>query len=128
MNRKFLRKDLVAKRSSAWQSFLVGFLVLVLVFQGYATQTHIHKQTDVAANIVSKADGSSDHNKIPDNDDSANCPICQQISHAGQYVAPAWLISFLILAAVSTIEIATFSIPRFDTVSHSWRGRGPPYN
>jgi hypothetical protein len=118
----------LAKRSSIERLLLAGFMALAFFFQGYATQTHIHKQTDGATSIVSKVDGSSRPSKVPDNDDPANCPICQQISHAGQYVAPTWLLSFLILAAVSTIEIVNFSIPRFDAVSHSWRGRGPPLN
>ena len=54
------------------------------------------------------------------------CPTCQQISHAGQFVAPAWLVPFLLVVAVSTIEITTAVLPHYDTVSHSWRGRGPP--
>jgi hypothetical protein len=33
---------------------------------------------------------------------------------------------FLPMLAVSVVETAIFAKPRFDTVSHSWRGRGPP--
>jgi hypothetical protein len=100
-------------------------MFLALVVQGYATQTHLHKQNDSVISAALKADGSSKHNNIPVNDD-ANCPVCQQILHAGQFVAPAWLLPFLILAAVSTVEITTAVLPHYDTVSHSWRGRGPP--
>ena len=123
----FFGKGLI-RRSSIGRLLLAVFMALAFFFQGYATQTHIHKQTSSGTSIVAKVDGSSKQNKVPDNDDPANCPICQQISHAGEYVAPAWVISFLILAAILTIEVATFSVPRFDTVSHSWRGRGPPLN
>jgi hypothetical protein len=41
-------------------------------------------------------------------------------------VAPAWLTPFLLVLAISTIEIADIALPRFNAVSHNWRGRGPP--
>jgi hypothetical protein len=127
MNGDILRKGMVAKRASAWQLVLVSFLVLVLVFQGYATQSHIHKQDISAASIALKANGTAPgHKNAPTNDDPANCPICQQFMHAGQYVAPAWLTPLLLILAISTVEITTVDIPHFDTVSHNWRGRGPP--
>ena len=128
MNRVILRKIAVGKRPTAWRRFLVAFMLLTLVVQGYATQTHLHKQNDSTVSAAWKAGGSPKHNNLPVNDDPANCPVCQQILHAGQFVAPAWLLPFLILAAVSTIEITTAVLPHYDTVSHSWRGRGPPLN
>ena len=44
----------------------------------------------------------------------------------GQFVAPAWLLPFLLVLAISKIEIATLAVPHFEAVSHNWRGRGPP--
>ena len=121
-----LRKTELARRPSAWRWFLVAFLFLTLVVQGYATQTHLHKQNGSTVSAALKAGETPRHDNFPVNDDPANCPVCQQILHAGQFVAPAWLLPFLILAAVSTIEITTAVLPHYDTVSHSWRGRGPP--
>lgn len=101
---------------------LVAFMLLAFAVQGYVTQTHIHRQNDSAAILVLKAPG---HAKLP-LENPVNCPVCQQAGHAGQFVVPAWLAPFLILDAVSVIEIAAFEVPRFDAVSHNWRGRGPP--
>jgi len=103
-------------------------MLLALVVQGYATQTHIHKQSSATVSAALKAGGSPKHDDFPVNDDPANCPICQQIIHAGQFVAPAWLIPFLLILAISKIEIATLAVPHFDSVSHNWRSRGPPLN
>jgi hypothetical protein len=125
MNGVIRKKTGTGKRPTAWRRFFVAFMLLALVVQGYATQTHLHKQNGSTISAALKASGSPKHNNIPANDD-ANCPVCQQIIHAGQFVAPAWLLPFLILAAVSTIEITTAVLPHYDTVSHSWRGRGPP--
>jgi hypothetical protein len=115
-----------AGRRSAGRLVLVGALLLALIVQAFATQTHIHGQfPDTAASQANHAPG---HGKLPLNDDPARCPICQEIVHAGQFVAPAWLSPFLLILAISTIEIANVLMPRFDAVSHSWRGRGPPRN
>jgi hypothetical protein len=121
-----LRKTEPANGPSAWRHVLVAVLLLTLVVQGYATQTHLHKQNGSTVSAGLKAGETPRHDNFPVNDDPANCPVCQQILHAGQFVAPAWLLPFLILAAVSTIEITTAVLPHYDTVSHSWRGRGPP--
>jgi len=126
MNGVASRKTKLARRPSAWRWFLVAALLLTLVVQGYATQTHLHKQNGSTVSAALTAGGMPKHDNFPVNDDPANCPVCQQILHAGQFVAPAWLLPFLILAAVSTIEITTAVLPHYDTVSHSWRGRGPP--
>ena len=124
MNGATLRTTGLVKPPSAWRRFLIASILLALAVQGYATQTHLHGLfPDSVASQVSHAPG---HNKVPLNDDPASCPICQQIVHASQFVAPAWLTPFLLVLAFSTIEIADIALPRFNAVSHSWRGRGPP--
>jgi len=113
-------------KASAWRLFFAGFVVLALVVQGYATQTHMHGL--VPDSVASTANHSPGHDNYPLNDDPARCPICQQISHAGQFVTPAWLLPFLLVLAISKIEIATLAIPHFEAVSYNWRSRGPPLN
>jgi hypothetical protein len=108
-----------------WRLFVAGLMALVLVVQGYSLQTHLHKEFG-SATVTLNTGGSTGHHKIPVNDDPASCPTCQQILHAGQFVAPAWLLPLLVNVAVSRVEIVTAAIPHYDTVSHSWRGRGPP--
>jgi hypothetical protein len=105
---------------------LVSVLLLALVIQGFATQTHLHWQKVSPDSVASAANHVPGHDKYPLNQDPVNCPICQQIIHAGQFVAPAWLNPFLLVLAISTIEIVNIVLPGFDAVSHSWRGRGPP--
>jgi hypothetical protein len=124
MNGAMLRKTRVAERASAWRRFFVAFMLVALVAQGYVTQTHLHGL--LPDSIASQANHAPGHTKIPLNDDPARCPVCQQIVHASQFVAPAWLTPFLLVLAISTIEIVDIALPRFNAVSHSWRGRGPP--
>jgi hypothetical protein len=128
MNGAMRRGTELGKRPTAWRRLFAAFMLLALVIQGYATQTHIHGQSSSAVSAALKADGSPAHDNFPLNDDPANCPICQQIAHAGHFLAPAWFASFLLILATSKIEIATLAVPHFDTVSHNWRSRGPPRN
>jgi hypothetical protein len=119
-----LKKARPAERQSAWRRLFVAFMLVALMAQGYLTQTHIHGLlSDITVSQQSHAPG---HTKFPPNDDPARCPVCQQIVHASQFVAPAWLTPFLLVLAISTIEIADIAMPRFNAVSHNWRGRGPP--
>ena len=124
MHRAILREPGPTERQPAWRRFFVAFMLVALVAQGYLTQTHIHGL--LSDSVASQENHAPGHTKIPLNDDPARCPICQQIVHASQFVAPAWLTPFLLVLAISTIEIADIALPRFNAVSHSWRGRGPP--
>ena len=107
---------------------LVSALLLALVFQGFATQTHLHWQSDFPDSAASTVHHQPGHDRYPLNDDPANCPICEQIIDAGHFVTPAWLNPFLLVLAISTIEFVNIALPGFDAISHSWRGRGPPLN
>jgi len=121
---------------------LIAVMLLAFVFQAYLTQTHIHKgdpfdigaqalnihvPSSTAANDqAANGQATPGRDNFPANDDPANCPICQQIMQAGLFVAPVWLIPLLVSLVVSTVEITRVVAPHYDTVSHSWRGRGPP--
>jgi hypothetical protein len=107
---------------------LVSALLLALVVQGFATQTHLHWQNAFLDRFAPAANHLPGQDKYPLNEDPANCPICEQIADAGEYVVPAWLSPFLLVLAISTIEFVNIALPGFDAISHSWRGRGPPLN
>lgn len=124
MNGATAGKTGLVKRPSAWRWNLVASVLLALFLQGYITQTHFHGL--VPDSVVSQGSHAPGHDKYPLNDDPARCPVCQQIVHGSQFVAPAWLTPFLLVLAISTIEIADVALPHFNAVSHSWRGRGPP--
>jgi hypothetical protein len=120
-----LRSGNARTKSPAWRVFFAGLMVLALVVQGYTLQSHIHRELG-STNVTLNTGGATGHDEIPANDDPARCPTCQQILHAGQFVAPDWLLPFLVIASVSTVEITAAALPHYDTVSHSWRSRGPP--
>ena len=106
-------------------------MLLTFALQSYVTQTHIHGafvSSDVAK--ISKQVGgktpSEPHDKYPANDDPANCPICQEILHAGQYVAPGAIVFALPAETVAIIPVSLDTPPIVKAIWQGWRGRAPP--
>ena len=101
---------------------LIVCAALALFLQSYAVQSHFHERPAASVQSVSQ---SGKHHQ-PASNDSDNCPLCHSF-YSGQYVAPSLASWFLPLLAVSVIDAAAGVSPHYDTVSHSWRGRGPPH-
>ena len=116
---------------SGWRLVLVYTALLAFALQGYVFQTHIHFTPAEAARLVGDVDTNSangHHDKFPANDDPANCPICQEILHSGQFVTPAAQFLLPPSLAVSTIAVVDQVLPHVLAPSHSWRGRAPPHH
>ena len=103
---------------------LIVFAALALFLQSYAAQTHFHQQPASAVSAQHVAAQTGKHHQ-PVSDDSDSCPLCHSF-YSGQYVTPSLAAWFLPILAVSIIDVTTGVSPHYDTVSHSWRGRGPP--
>jgi hypothetical protein len=114
------------------------FAVLTFFLQGLITQSHIHgpslsgvtvsASTARAGLAAVHAATSLDRDQTPGTptDDPAHCPICQEFLLSGAYfapIAPAIPLPFQV-ATIVPPTIAPIAIVQ--TVSHIWRGRGPP--
>jgi hypothetical protein len=114
----------------------VTFLALFsFTVQSYLTQTHIHippalAHLGVVGGVAGKAPASKASNipkdKYPASEDPANCPLCQEIMHAGLYVVPA--AAALVLPTVAAVVAVPFieTVTHFRAPSHIWQGRAPP--
>lgn len=115
---------------SGWRHVLVYAVLAAFALQTYVVQTHIHFSPAEASQLAGghgiKADGRDSHDKYPARDDPANCPICQEILHSGQFVTPAAQALLAPALAVSTIFLVAAPLPFVLALSHSWRGRAPP--
>lgn len=100
------------------------FALLVFALQGYLVQTHIHPVPAMALRIV--------HSSAPagsgpvDPYDPASCPLCQEILHAGAFVAP--VIASLPLQLDWIVSLAATVLPNPSTIQQSlnWQSRAPP--
>lgn len=132
MNRRISAKG-ISRRQSPGRLLFTAFMLLAFALQSYAVQTHIHERLHLPAIAKSAAAKTGIANigahakkpAIPVKDAPDDCPLCQLL-YGGQYVAPDALVFFLPLSSVRVIETELGALPRYDAVSHSWRGRAPP--
>jgi hypothetical protein len=112
-------------------------LVTLLAFavQTYLTQTHIHLANEgqiprVHGQLVlGKASIGAPlerRDRYPANEDPANCPLCQELIHAGQFVTPVASVLLLPTLPPTVIERAVQYAPLIHAITHMWRGRAPP--
>lgn len=128
-----------APSPSLWAMIAIGFLALFL--QSFVVQTHIHipqgatgkAQTvsliTLAAAAVDRAvpsDAKGPRDRFPITEDPSNCPICQEVTHSGQFVASAAILAALPVTATFSFIVFTEAAPYIFAASHTWRGRAPP--
>ncbi|MGB8365444.1 MAG: hypothetical protein ACLQUZ_01565 [Rhizomicrobium sp.] len=123
-------------RLTGWRLAVTSLAFAAFVLQSFVVQTHIHITHEAAARLaayvaahaperLAQQAGEGGHEKHPEND-PANCPICQEILHCGQFVAPAAQVFLPPAMAVSTIAVVDKALPFIFALSHAWRGRAPP--
>jgi len=119
----------VARRAPLSGFRLVIALIALSSFlcQSYLVQTHIHglpktvlAQSDTGSVLSSSQPGG------PADQDSANCLLCQEFLHAGNFVLPAAIAALPPMLAVSAIVAVVAPTLAVKPTSHSWVGRAPP--
>lgn len=116
--------------------------LLAIMLQSLVVQTHIHVQqpavsaqavgliTLAAASFSDSALASGETatpvDKYPVSRDPANCALCKELTHSGQYVSSASVLATLPFPA--TVNVIAFReiAPSLFAASHNWRGRAPP--
>ena len=103
----------------------VLLLALVFAVQGFAVQTHIHGNPLTSLSHVTHVSAPAGP---PPQDpyDPANCPLCQEMLHAGNFVTPVVADFVVILTAVAFAPVFVL-LPHADlNRPHSWQSRAPP--
>ena len=134
---------------SHWLVMMLGLLALAV--QSFVVQTHIHipqsagrsqsvslitlAAAAVADRVVAERTGvvsdlsapAIPRDKYPINEDPSNCPLCQEISHSGQFVQSAAFVAALPFSINVHFIVFDEALPSFFAVSHIWQGRAPPF-
>lgn len=114
-------------RTSALHLLVVFVTLLGFGLQSYVTQTHIHLQPVTFGSYDSlKKETPPGQDKYPSRGDPANCPICQEIAHTGQFLTPSAAALALPTMAVSIIAIVAAMPAAAQRPSHAWQSRAPP--
>jgi hypothetical protein len=124
-----------ASQLRSWRSVVVLVALTAFALQSYVTQTHIHMtaaaQSSQSAPKMAAKDAKSDpgttpRDRYPSNQDPANCPLCQEILHAGHYVAPSAVAFFLPSQSLSIIPLLAAAPVSLAPAGYSWQSRAPP--
>jgi hypothetical protein len=120
--------------------------IMALAIQILVVQTHIHiPQTlgrSASVSIVTVAQtlmtgpgakasaqpANLPRDRYPINEDPSNCPLCQEITHSGQFVQSAAVLAYLPVWVSVHFIVFSETLSSLFTVSHNWRGRAPPQN
>jgi len=101
------------------------FMLVAFTVQGFAVQTHIHgTPASLGSSITTISTPSQPAPQDPY--DPANCALCQEMLHAGIYVAPV-VADFIVILNAVAFAPAYALLPHAATErQHSWQGRAPP--
>jgi hypothetical protein len=109
----------------AARRFLTLFALLAFFLQGFAVQTHLHHYTKPAAALVA-VDNAPAPSKSIDPVDLGSCRLCQELVHAGVFVAPGGSALFTSLSFI-TAGLAPLSFFAGASASaFGWQSRAPP--
>ena len=116
---------------AGWSGQKLAIFVLALVFfaQSYFVQSHVHVPSPIT---IAGTHGAltpaqvQPPDRSPQDNDPANCPLCQADMLSGAYLLPLVPVLLPLLAYVSAeIEHKTARW-RLAETSHNWQGRAPP--
>jgi hypothetical protein len=122
--------------------FVAVFGLLAVALQSFVVQTHIHVQqpafraqaislitlaaASVAGSELASEQAGTPADNYPLNRDPANCPLCKELTHSGQYVSSASVLATLPFPVTVNFIVFREIAPSLFAASHNWRGRAPP--
>ena len=115
----------MAQRVSVGRLTITLFALFAFAFQSFVAQVHVHA-TPWTASTTLDAGKVSQPGKLPANDDQSNCPICQAVLHAGQFITPSAITFGLPSFAIFFVANFDSAASTSQAVSHSWQSRAPP--
>jgi hypothetical protein len=113
------------RRPVGARPLLAFLMLLVLLVQGTAVQTHVHWARQVSESAAASR-GSIQAANPAQGDSSADCPLCREAAMAGAYILPPAVVLPPPPAAVLWIATAMRAAFGVLTSAHSWQSRAPP--
>jgi hypothetical protein len=114
-----------ARKITTFKRWVTAFALLTFFLQGLAVQSHIHAQLPIAAKILAaKSVPFPDPLKAQDPIDQ--CRLCQEVAHAGIFVAPS---AAAILIGLNYAAAEFLALPGHTpsaAKAFAWQGRAPP--
>ena len=104
--------------------------MLAILLQSFVVQTHIHNpQSAVSFALAKGADKAAPakpDGKFSTSDDASNCRLCQELAHAGRFIAPSSPILVLPMVIAWLLIVFSHSATVPYARAYIWRSRAPP--
>jgi len=114
-----------ALNTSAFKRWMTAFALMAFFLQGLAVQSHVHAPLQtVAANQSSQASPLKAPLKAQDPIDQ--CRLCQEVAHAGIFLAPAASAALISLAYAAAEFSALPGHTPSSARAFAWQSRAPP--
>ncbi len=115
----------IARPNPAASRLVTWFALLAFFFQGLAVQTHIHApdQAPVAKMAVHTAAPAA---PTKNQDPVDQCRLCQELVHAGAYIAPSAALLAAPLTFFRAIPLALAPARARSAPAFAWQSRAPP--
>jgi hypothetical protein len=113
----------VISRPNATRKWVGVFALLAFFLQSLVVQTHIHQPLPP---VAAKAASQQLPAPIKTQDPIDQCRLCQELIHAGHFVAPSALVSIASPVFVAAIFTALPEQPNRAATTFAWRSRAPP--
>ncbi len=114
-------------KQPAIRQYVTLFALLAFFLQSFAVQSHIHPLNTPAA-VAAAVNTIPAPAKPLDPLDLGSCRLCQELIHAGAFVAPS---AFAIPASQSAAAVAFAALPLLAGIlapAFAWQSRAPPHH
>jgi hypothetical protein len=118
--------SLILKQPAARQ-YVTLFALLAFFLQSFAVQSHIHP-LDTPATVAAAVNNIPAPVKTIDPVDLGSCRLCQELVHAGAFVAPS---AFAVPASQSAAAVIFAALPLLAGMlapAFAWQSRAPPHH
>lgn len=112
-----------ARNSGGMWRLIAVLVLLAFSFQSYLAQTHIHEPATTVSHALIFQPG---HNKAPASNTPLDCPFCQAVAHASNFLLPGVLLLFLVSGVVEPVVWRDLLADKGAITRHNWQSRAPP--
>lgn len=113
----------VISRSSPARKWVGIFALLAFILQSLVVQTHIHQSLPSA---VVKAASQQLPAPLKTQDPIDQCRLCQELVHAGHFIAPSAIAALTSLSFIAAIFPSLPLLSDRAATAFSWQSRAPP--
>ena len=119
------RQGHTVSRPTTARQWLAVFALLSFFLQSLAVQTHIHQQPPLAP-AKAATQGTSAPGPVKSQDPMDQCRLCQELVHAGNFVAPSPIVALASLSFIPAIFAALAGSTNRSATAFAWQSRAPP--